>query len=63
MDIATIIITSITLVTSCLGPLIPACAYLISHIRKSECCGGKLEIREDSKKKLKEKEDIVNYSA
>ena len=40
MEVASIILSSLTLASTTLTPLIIASAYLISHVKKSNCCFG-----------------------
>lgn len=47
METVQIVLTSLTLVASCASPLVIAFAYLISHVRKSQCCGSYVEIVQD----------------
>lgn len=51
MEVATIIISSLTLGVSCITPIITASAFFISHIKKSSCCGSYVELETDRDKK------------
>jgi hypothetical protein len=44
MEVAGIVLGSISLVSSVVSPLIVAGAVFISRIRKSQCCGGSIEL-------------------
>lgn len=44
METTLLIITSLTLASSIVGPLILAGAAFINRIRKSDCCGGHIEL-------------------
>lgn len=41
---AMITVGVLNLVSSLLVPLVVSVAYLIKHVKKSECCGSKLDI-------------------
>lgn len=50
--IATIVLQAITLLATTASPIITGIGFLLSHIRKSSCCGGTIEVDEDLKKNI-----------
>lgn len=44
MEVPLIVISSLTLASSIIAPLIIAGASFINRIRKSDCCGGHVEL-------------------
>lgn len=44
MEVASIVLASVSLVASIIAPVVMATALFINRIRKSDCCGAHLEL-------------------
>jgi hypothetical protein len=53
--IATIVLQSLTLLATSAAPIVSGIGFILSHVRKSSCCGGTIEVDPDLKKKDSEK--------
>ena len=47
IEIATIVLSSISLIASIVSPLIMSFSYLIKHVSESSCCGGHIKIEHE----------------
>ncbi len=45
--ISTLVLTSLSLLVSCISPLVTATGSLISNIRKSKCCNSEIEVEKN----------------
>ena len=61
IEIATIVLSSISLIASIVSPLIISFSYLIKHVSESSCCGGhfKIDCEEAILKVEEETESLV----
>ena len=61
IEIATIVLSSISLIASIVSPLIISFSYLIKHVKESSCWGGhiKIEHEESILKVEEEKETLI----
>lgn len=44
MDVASIVLSSLSLVAALLSPVVIAVAYFINRINHSQCCGGEADL-------------------
>ena len=60
IEIATIVLSSISLIASIVSPIIISFSYLIKHVSESSCCGGHFKIdREESILKVEETDNLI----
>ena len=60
IEIATIVLSSISLIASIVSPIIISFSYLIKHVSESSCCGGHFKIdREEAILKVEEETDSL----
>lgn len=50
--IATIVLQGVTLLATTAAPIVTGIGFLLSHVQKSSCCGGSIEVDQDLKKGL-----------
>lgn len=66
MEVATLVIAGLNLICTAMAPIIVGGAYLLKHVKKSDCCGGSIEVehspREETKKRKSKPIDIGGES-
>ena len=64
IEIATIVLSSISLIASIVSPLIISFSYLIKHVKESSCWGGHIKIEHEHEEQAilkveEEKETLI----
>lgn len=60
METATLVIAAVNLCLTAVAPIIVGVGYLLTHVKRSNCCGGEMEVEHSPKVEKRKKSEPIN---